>query len=75
MHTTTQPQVSFACNIAGNLKNYQQEWRNITSDKWVQAAVSNCHIEFETQPCQPSVPNELKFSDQEKTIISSEIQD
>ena len=75
MHTTIQPQVSVACDIVGNLKNYQQEWRNITSDKWVQDAVSNCHVEFETQPCQASIPKELNFSEKEKTIISSEIQD
>ena len=51
MYTTTQPQVSVACNIAGNLKDYEQEWKNITSDEqewknitsdkyeWVQDAV------------------------------------
>ena len=55
MHTTAQPQVCVACNIAGNLKNQQQEWRNITSEEWVQDAGSNCHIEFETQPCQESI--------------------
>ena len=75
MAYTRTTQVSNTFSIAGNLKNYNQSWKDITSDKWIQDTVSNCHIEFETQPCQLYVPKELKFSEKEKTVVSAEVQD
>ena len=40
-------------SYAGNLANFVENWRQITSDPWILQCVQGYHLEFESESCQP----------------------
>ncbi|MEW8548280.1 MAG: reverse transcriptase domain-containing protein [Candidatus Thiodiazotropha sp.] len=59
--------------VAGKTARYQDQWTKITSDKWVLKTICGYKVELIQRPVQNSIPVPIKFSDSEKTAISSEI--
>ena len=57
----------------GNISNYLDEWRKLTSDPRVIAMVQGCRLEFEIIPQQTNVPSPIKFSEKDKALINAEI--
>lgn len=49
------------------------EWKKITSDSWVLDTVQGYKINFEQVPVQLNIPNQIKFSEIEKTLIDQEV--
>ena len=49
------------------------EWKNITSDSWVLDTVQGYKINFEQVPIQINIPNQIKFSEIEKSLIDQEV--
>ena len=60
--------------MAGNVRNFIHEWREITSDASVLEYVSGIRLEFETVPIQVALPREYRFNAKHSEIIDDEIQ-
>ncbi|XP_048584711.1 uncharacterized protein LOC116604102 [Nematostella vectensis] len=59
---------------AGNIANFFDAWRELTSDATILDMVKGCHIEFGTEPVQHNLPNSFANQSQlEKDIIETEI--
>ena len=43
-----------------------------TDDTWILQTVAGCCIEFEKEPFQANIPNEIKFSDEQKKCVDFE---
>lgn len=60
---------------AGRLKQFLDEWKDITSDKTILDTVKGCHIEitneYELNQLSPSYP--LRFNEREADIVSKEV--
>ena len=52
---------SVNARYAGNLTNFVENWRQITSDPWILQCVECYHLEFESAPCQPVLPSQANF--------------
>ena len=50
-------------SYAGNLTNFVENWRQITSDPWILGLqrVEGYHPKFESEPCQPVLPSQANF--------------
>ena len=61
--------------VAGNIRHFVDEWRKITSDKFILDTVQHSHIDFfeGMAPIQNSVPKPIKFNEQEKIIVNGEV--
>ena len=59
--------------VAGNIKNYINEWRKITDDCHVLETVEGCTIDLIHKPYQSYTPKPLKVNDLEMGIIDNEI--
>ena len=58
---------------AGRLKDFEENWRNLSSDPDILDRAPHCHIEFETEvPTQTKIPFQV-FDQQEELIIESEV--
>lgn len=55
------------------LLNSFNEWKALTTDKWVLATVSGYKIDFDSPPKQEKLPNKICFSEEEIKIIDLEI--
>lgn len=53
------------------MAQFADNWKLITSDKWVLDAIKHHHIEFDELPSQISVPREISFSPSEISIIDN----
>ena len=49
-------------SYAGNLANFAENWRQITSDPWILQCVEGYQLDFESEPCQPVLPSQANFS-------------
>lgn len=58
---------------AGILTEFTDSWEEITSDQWIISTTQGCTIDFTENPCQKFLPRPILFSENEKTIISNEI--
>ena len=60
--------------MAGNIINFIETWRTITSDSNILGMVKGCHLEFEAEPVQHYVPKHLiNYTHREKGIIEVKI--
>ena len=61
---------------AGNLAKYKDKWRLITKNHLVLEIASQCKIDFinDSPPVQTCPPCELRFSEQESSVIDAVIQ-
>lgn len=48
-------------------------WLKITQDQWVIDAISGYCIDFDAQPFQTRVPNEIPFSKEQRQIVEDEV--
>ena len=64
-------QSTFLPVVGGRLAQFADNWKLITSDKWVLDAIKHHHIEFDELPSQISVPREISFSPSEISIIDN----
>ena len=48
-------------------------WKSFTNDPYILSAVEGYQLEFESEPLQLQVPNEIPFSIEEQNIVSEEI--
>lgn len=61
-------------SISSRLKMCFDEWKKLTSDKWVLETVLGYKIIFDKFPTQRKYPNKIAFSDEEKSLIDKEVQ-
>ena len=59
--------------VAGKISASFDTWQNITSDPWILNTVRGYEIEFEQQPVQTCIPNQLSVSITEEKQINAEI--
>ena len=61
--------------LAGNIKNCHLKWSAITSDESILSVVEGLKLEFidGRHPIQSTVPNSIKFSDEETVILSDKM--
>ena len=55
------------------MAQFADNWKLITSDKWVLDAIKHHQIKFDDLPSQISVPREISLSPSEISIIGNEI--
>ena len=56
--------------MAGNITNFIETWRTITSDSIILDMVKGCHLEFDAEPVQNYAPKHLiNYTHREKGII------
>ena len=60
-------------SYAGNLVNFAENWRQITSDPWILQCVEGYHLEFESEPCQPVLPSQANFSKGQRQATDKEV--
>lgn len=60
-------------SCTGNLANYVDQWKQITSDPWIIETIQGYRLEFVSQPRQDVFPIPPRFDDEQKTAISSEV--
>ena len=60
--------------MAGNITNFIETWRTITSDSIILDMVKGCHLEFDAEPVQHYAPKHLiNYTHREKGIIEVDI--
>jgi hypothetical protein len=57
----------------GKIREFYENWKCITSDKWILNTVLGYDIEFDTFPQQNRPKPVLRFSDAEAQLITEEI--
>ena len=60
-------------SYAGNLANFVENWRQITSDPWILQYIEGYHLEFESEPCQLVLPLQANFSKSQRQAIDKEV--
>lgn len=55
------------------MKYYVQNWQKITEDPWVLQTITGYHIDFDEQPFQVHVPNEIPFNYDQWVIVDNEV--
>lgn len=59
--------------VAGNTRNYFNEWQKITNDFFVLRCIKGVEIEFDDLPCQQKLPRSLTFSKTENEAMNFEL--
>ena len=59
---------------AGKIQLFIQNWKVLTSDRWVQDCVQGYAIDWIAQPHQEKPPHEIVFSGEEMNCLSLEVQ-
>ncbi|XP_061180646.1 uncharacterized protein LOC133189259 [Saccostrea echinata] len=57
----------------GKISEFYENWKCITSDKWILDTVLGYKIEFDTMPQQNRAKPEIRFSDEETQLVNEEI--
>lgn len=60
--------------MAGKTKNYLNNWKKLTQDRWILQTICGYSVELDTRPFQLFSPSPIKFSDIEKITIDTEIE-
>ena len=60
--------------VSGKIATHINEWRHITSDYNILSYVKGYKIEFDDQPHQINIPKQINFNDEERHIMTNEIQ-
>ena len=57
---------------AEKTRDFLENWRELTTDKWILQTISGYHVEIATIPVQNSIPRQIKFSKYEHIKIQEE---
>lgn len=49
------------------------EWKALTNDQWILRTVRGYQIEFEMEPFQLRMPNQINFTEQEEKLVDKEV--
>ena len=49
------------------------EWKALTNDQWILNTVQGYEIEFEAEPFQLKIPNQIRFSAEEEKLVDKEV--
>lgn len=61
-------------NLVGNFKNCVKVWKQFTDDPWILSSIEGYFLEFESKPCQISLPKLINFNNDEIQIINAEVE-
>ena len=59
--------------VAGRIKNFIQNWEDLTTDSFILNIVAGCKIDLQKMPVQHTAPRETKFSAKERHFVNIEI--
>ena len=59
---------------AGKTRFFIENWKKLTSDKWIIQTISGYKIELDNMPFQTSIPKPLSFNDSDQKLIEAEIE-
>ena len=68
----TQPRVT-SKSVVGKTRFFVDNWKKLTTDKWVLDAISGYSIVFDEQPFQHVIPNEIPFDSEQYNIVDTEV--
>ncbi|MCG7879447.1 MAG: reverse transcriptase domain-containing protein [Candidatus Thiodiazotropha endolucinida] len=57
------------------MKYHVKNWEKITNDPWVLQSITGYRIEFDEQPVQYRVPNEIPFNQEQWAIVDNEVKE
>ena len=57
------------------MKHHVKNWEKITNDPWVLQAITGYRIEFDEQPVQHHIPNEIPFNQEQWAIVGNEVKE
>ena len=49
------------------------EWKALTNDQWILNTIQGYEIEFEAEPFQLKIPNQIRFSAEEEKLVDKEV--
>ena len=59
--------------VVGRIKNFIQNWEDLTTDSFILNIVAGCKIDLQKMPVQHTAPRETKFSAKEWHFVNIEI--
>ena len=62
-------------SAVGKLRFCIDEWKKYTDDPWILQTVAGYCLNFESEPFQISIPNEISFSEEQRKSVDFEIQE
>ena len=62
-------------SAVGKLRFCIDEWQKYTEDPWILQTVAGYCLNFESEPFQISIPNEISFSEDQRKSVDFEIQE
>ena len=57
------------------MKHHVKNWEKNTNDPWVLQAITGYRIEFDEQPVQHHIPNEIPFNQEQWAIVDNEVKE